>query len=449
MRKIVWTFIVRTAFAFIQVINTDERYPDRIADFGPRVETEGLGGFLIPIEYLDNGNTKGCRPLDPALTQPEALWRFLGRNVAIGETPPAAAVPWIALVERGGDCTFIDKVRAMQASGAIAVVVGDNQKGQLIKMYAPGDTWDVQIPSVFVMQWEYRNLQYQAFEAFTQWNRHHFDNTNVKRIPSLGVRIFPDDLLDWSLFEVMAFIFIVPGFIVLLFLILWRLRIGEDVDVGPPGYYSNRVDGPAPAQMVHNLPRKVFNLQACAPNDPDICVICLDDFIDGDDLRKLPCKHEFHTICIDPWLLTRKRTCPICKADACPLPTNAPSPDQPEPRRAGGFFASLLFPSPRSGGEDDHLPLLPPPDRNASDTSIQVYPDSLVGLNFGILGRRSSPVNSVHNPITPPLRNQTRSLSPTHLAARLGMNEDHHHHQLDNEDVRSCRELARQFRQLP
>jgi hypothetical protein len=29
----------------------------------------------------------------------------------------------------------------------------------------------------------------------------------------------------------------------------------------------------------------------------------------------LPCGHEFHVDCITPWLVTRRRTCPICKGD--------------------------------------------------------------------------------------------------------------------------------------
>lgn len=45
---------------------------------------------------------------------------------------------WVALVERGGDCSFVAKVRNMQASGAAAVIVGDNQRNGLITMYARG-----------------------------------------------------------------------------------------------------------------------------------------------------------------------------------------------------------------------------------------------------------------------------------------------------------------------
>lgn len=45
---------------------------------------------------------------------------------------------WVALVERGGNCSFVAKVRNMQESGAAAVIVGDNQRNGLITMYARG-----------------------------------------------------------------------------------------------------------------------------------------------------------------------------------------------------------------------------------------------------------------------------------------------------------------------
>lgn len=49
-----------------------------------------------------------------------------------------ANMTWVALVERGGNCSFVAKVRNMQASGAAAVIVGDNQRSGLITMYARG-----------------------------------------------------------------------------------------------------------------------------------------------------------------------------------------------------------------------------------------------------------------------------------------------------------------------
>lgn len=42
------------------------------------------------------------------------------------------------------------------------------------------------------------------------------------------------------------------------------------------------------------------------------CQVCLTDYETGDTLRILPCFHEFHTPCIDPWL-SINHTCPVCR----------------------------------------------------------------------------------------------------------------------------------------
>ena len=41
------------------------------------------------------------------------------------------------------------------------------------------------------------------------------------------------------------------------------------------------------------------------------CSVCTDDFVKGQDIRVLPCKHKFHPECIDPWLLNVSGTCPL------------------------------------------------------------------------------------------------------------------------------------------
>ncbi|KAI9579512.1 hypothetical protein GQX74_006049 [Glossina fuscipes] len=48
--------------------------------------------------------------------------------------------------------------------------------------------------------------------------------------------------------------------------------------------------------------------------DSDCCAICIEAYKISDLIRVLPCKHEFHKSCIDPWLLEH-RTCPMCKLD--------------------------------------------------------------------------------------------------------------------------------------
>ena len=42
------------------------------------------------------------------------------------------------------------------------------------------------------------------------------------------------------------------------------------------------------------------------------CIICLEDFINGQKVYNLKCKHIFHMKCLNEWI-KRKRTCPLCK----------------------------------------------------------------------------------------------------------------------------------------
>ncbi|XP_018617928.2 RING finger protein 215 isoform X4 [Scleropages formosus] len=46
--------------------------------------------------------------------------------------------------------------------------------------------------------------------------------------------------------------------------------------------------------------------------DADNCAVCLEQFYNNQCLRVLPCMHEFHRDCVDPWLLLQQ-TCPLCK----------------------------------------------------------------------------------------------------------------------------------------
>ncbi|KAE8752894.1 hypothetical protein FOCC_FOCC000239 [Frankliniella occidentalis] len=48
--------------------------------------------------------------------------------------------------------------------------------------------------------------------------------------------------------------------------------------------------------------------------DVEKCTICLSEFENNDDVRRLPCMHLFHIDCVDQWLSTNKR-CPICRVD--------------------------------------------------------------------------------------------------------------------------------------
>lgn len=79
------------------------------------------------------------------------------------------------------------------------------------------------------------------------------------------------------------------------------------------------------------------------------CAVCLESFKAGDEIRSLPCKHEFHASCVDSWLLGQLEqphhllpTCPLCKAVPIGEVTLPSSPPTSPPT------TSTLPPSPPS-----------------------------------------------------------------------------------------------------
>lgn len=72
----------------------------------------------------------------------------------------------------------------------------------------------------------------------------------------------------------------------------------------------------------------------------ETCPICIVDFVEGDDLRILPCegKHRFHKDCVDPWLLELSTSCPICREGKSFVHGYQKSP-----------LTNLLFRFPRTG----------------------------------------------------------------------------------------------------
>uniref|UniRef100_A0A0A9Z5W7 E3 ubiquitin-protein ligase RNF13 n=1 Tax=Lygus hesperus TaxID=30085 RepID=A0A0A9Z5W7_LYGHE len=90
-----------------------------------------------------------------------------------------------------------------------------------------------------------------------------------------------------------------------------------------------------PNSSLNKIPTAKFR-----KNDPfETCAICLDDFIEGEKLRILPCSHAYHCKCIDPWLTRNRRVCPMCKRKVFAADEPPQSDDS-------------------SSEDDDHTPLL-------------------------------------------------------------------------------------------
>ena len=81
-----------------------------------------------------------------------------------------------------------------------------------------------------------------------------------------------------------------------------------------PVMYGNMQDigNPVDPVILNNLPEnKVHDPSKLDPEKKN-CVICLEDFKEGDDIIILPCIHVFHKTCITDWLQSHN-DCPICK----------------------------------------------------------------------------------------------------------------------------------------
>lgn len=76
---------------------------------------------------------------------------------------------------------------------------------------------------------------------------------------------------------------------------------------------------------------KVVRESSCGASDSlsssstSDCAICLEKYIDGEELRVIPCAHRFHKKCVDPWLL-QHHTCPHCRHNIIEQKKGGPGP---------------------------------------------------------------------------------------------------------------------------
>lgn len=84
----------------------------------------------------------------------------------------------------------------------------------------------------------------------------------------------------------------------------------------PPTEETSKMEAAEPAD-IQKLPTVTFSDGLLSERDMS-CAVCLCDFEQGDQLRRLPCGHYFHQKCIDEWL-HRSKKCPLCNGaiDAC------------------------------------------------------------------------------------------------------------------------------------
>eukprot|EP01135_Chromosphaera_perkinsii_P002838 Nk52_evm28s228 gene=Nk52_evmTU28s228 len=279
------------------------------AGFGPLFPVHGLTGPVALAVPED-----GCKPLDtskmffPSSTffphPPQHQQRAVevsgdGENSVVGrqkpESPPDPKDTWVTLIIRGG-CEFHVKVRNAQTAGASAVIVFDNNVGPPFTMFGYfSEVSDIMIPSVST-----RRASGNLIKDFIKNAKH-----DTPKMPVM-VYLENDYFGSWFAFLMPFIIVMVVSVLMITGYLIYSRRLRNR-------YLRDNV-------LPRNALAKLRVLRYKAPTgenaESESCIICLDDFREGEKLRVLPCDHRFHMRCVDCWLTTRKRTCPVCKRDS-------------------------------------------------------------------------------------------------------------------------------------
>lgn len=239
-------------------------------------------GYLIHVTALNNSKDHtGCNP--------EMSWSH-------GISPHN--IPWIALVRRGV-CTFEEKIKNAYAYKALGVIVYNDESSMNLEKMKIIDK-ERNITAVFTHKWIGEEMARVVDEGNRVWisiieGQHTFKSlANINKTSVLFVSISFIVLMIISL-------------VWLIFYYVQRFRYLQSKDQHSRHLcnVAKRIIGKIPTKSGKNEDKDGEN---------DCCPICIEPYKATDCIRILPCKHEFHKNCIDPWLLEH-RTCPMCKLD--------------------------------------------------------------------------------------------------------------------------------------
>lgn len=341
--------VVRSYAGYLPVVK------DEPAVFGPRVPADGVTARLEEASPKE-----ACE----ALTN-----KYEGR--------------WIALVQRSfgtEKCDFVTKVRNAEMAGAVAVVVFDNVDGPLIPMAKKNEDNDVNVPSVFVSK-----ESGEALETLLNDPKH--GKTVVVTLES------PDSPFDdWP--NVATSACVTFGALCVLLSVVLVLKRREQAHLAamaaqrPPEtrlLSAEEVAAVAKTAVFSSQERVLSFLRGATCGGAhasagdgdgeddklvvdngtgDTCAVCIEDYESGDELRALDCGHAFHKDCIDPWLITKRACCPVCKHVIAPPPPPENVPDSRRRRRSRWSVLSNASVATVGGAEsadesDLEAPLLP------------------------------------------------------------------------------------------
>lgn len=281
-------------------------FTHQTAAFGPFP-----GQYSVSAPIILGSPMDGCYIDDHSTPEKDAL-SVLSEPVIVKPDDIQANANYsgkVVLFERG-NCSFAQKVFYAQKFGAVGVVVGDNLRDTsiYIVMSTTGtySASDFHIPSVFILREDFvsvRDIVYRNTGSEQDLVGATLDETGeydqdlssflkyaaALRILSIILMTLP------SLWCAMAA------------LIILRRMLAERNNASRRRF-----------RLLH-IPSIPFHSSYVGDRNQSLylhnsnCAICLDEFEDGMEIKRLDCSHAFHSSCIDPWLENRSDLCPICK----------------------------------------------------------------------------------------------------------------------------------------
>jgi len=251
-------------------MNFTEEFQDFEAEFGTEVGNSGLTGFLVAAKPFD-----ACTPIEKRPEFPPQLSENITYNAFV-------------LIKRGG-CDFAEKVLNAQKANFNAAIVANKGSEELLHMgtYFPELQAQINIPSVFVGE----TAGYMLNDSYI-YNLETQPYVKITR----GEAPFP---FKW----ILLLFGVVMGTSVFVLVTSLVIRVCKE--------QRRRRRSRLSRQRLKELPTKQW--LKSDKEKYDTCAICIEDFEEGDLLRILPCNHAYHCKCVDPWLTTGKRVCPLCK----------------------------------------------------------------------------------------------------------------------------------------
>ncbi|CAK1589050.1 unnamed protein product [Parnassius mnemosyne] len=216
-------------------------------------------------------------------------------------TEPLPSEPWIAVIRRGS-CNFEIKVQnAWRANASAVLIYNDRDATSLEKMKLSTDNGR-NISAVFTYKWKGEEITRlvdngtRVMIAIIKGRTFTHINNNINKTSVLFVSISFIVLMVISL-----------AWLVFYYIQRFRYIHAKDRLSKRLCYAAKKALSKIPTKSLKTDDREV-------QGDGECCAICIEPYKVSETLRSLPCRHDFHKNCIDPWLLEH-RTCPMCKMD--------------------------------------------------------------------------------------------------------------------------------------